>query len=61
MSYKESDVTCDWCKTAISDGEDVACNDCYEKQESELSKAKAEIESLEHRIAELETAEEASQ
>ena len=47
MSYRDSELKCDWCGEWIGDGDSVACEDCHKKLE-------ARVDELEDRVAELE-------
>jgi len=46
MSYRESEIKCDWCSKFLDSGEDIACRECYEALESENYDLKKEIEDL---------------
>lgn len=55
MSYKESELRCDWCNSYIDNGGDVACRDCMQDLEQEIENLKTEIEHLKQIIFELES------
>ena len=57
MSYREAEVMCDWCKSAIGDREDLACYDCHEALEAKVAELEATIESLRDELAALATRE----
>lgn len=43
MSYKESEIKCDWCSKVIYDEEDVACRKCYEILEKENAELREKL------------------
>jgi len=52
MSYRESELCCDWCSTQIGHKEDAACKECYEKLEDQVADLEKELESLRNKLEE---------
>jgi hypothetical protein len=47
LMYREGSAVCGWCRSAITDGDDIACETCYDKVKDALAEAESIIEEIE--------------
>lgn len=54
MSYRESELRCDWCNGGMDNGDSVACKSCHEGLEQKVQDLEKELATAKERISELE-------